>query len=247
VSFVRHVTQIEKELRNTRRPKMKNENICDLDTIVSEGKKEVAVVVLHGYGADNKDFVPFANYVLKGLNPTWYFVNGVLPTTMGGYETGRCWFPIDMVGLNQAMMTGTFEKFFQSKTPEGLPEASEKLIKLIEHLRETHEKIYLGGFSQGSMMCADIAFHRPDLVDKLFLLSSTMLHPQRWEEVAKKSFPFPIFQSHGVMDPVLPVACARQLKSFLENFDHDPKYIEFNGAHEVPLNVVNELDLFLRE
>ena len=37
------------------------------------------------------------------------------------------------------------------------------------------------------------------------------------------------------------------LLSLLENFDHDPKYFEFNGAHEVPLNIVNELDLFLRD
>jgi phospholipase/carboxylesterase len=226
---------------------MNNIDFCGLDTIVNKADSKTAVVVLHGYGADYKDFVPFSNYVLKSSKPSWYFFNGVLPTTMGGHETGRCWFPIDMVGLNNALMGGNFIPFFQSSVPPGLEEARVHLTKAIERLKETYEKIYLGGFSQGSMLSADVAFHRPDLVDKLFLLSSTMLFPKRWEDQAQKSFDFPIFQSHGVMDPVLPIAGARQLKSFLENFDHDPKYIEFNGGHEVPLNVVNELDLFLRD
>lgn len=226
---------------------MNNIEICGIDTIVNKGESDTAVIVLHGYGADNKDFVPFSNYVLKSRKPSWYFFNGVLPTTMGGHETGRCWFPIDMIGLNTALVSGDFLPFFQSKVPPGLEEARSALTLAIEKLRETYDKVYLGGFSQGSMLCADVAFHRPDLVDKLFLLSSTMIIPTRWEELAKKSFDFPIFQSHGVMDPVLPIAGARQLKSFLENFDHDPKYVEFNGAHEVPLNVVNELDLFLRD
>lgn len=226
---------------------MKSIRLNDLDTIVSDGQSDIAIVVLHGYGADYKDFVPFSDYVMKGIKPKWYFINGVLPTTMSGHETGRCWFPIDMMGLNQAMTTGTFDKFFQSKVPEGLEDASSKIIQIIEELRASHDKIYLGGFSQGSMISADVAFQRPDLVDKLFLLSSTMLYPKRWEEFLDREMSFPIFQSHGVMDPVLPISCARQLKSLLENFDHDPKYFEFNGAHEVPLNIVNELDLFLRD
>ena len=226
---------------------MNNIEICGIDTILRKEDSSTAVIVLHGYGADNKDFVPFSDHILKSSKPSWYFFNGILPTTMGGHETGRSWFPIDMVELNSALVSGNYLPFFQSKVPPGLEEARVKLTFAIEKLKETYDKIYLGGFSQGSMLCADIAFHRPDLVDKLFLLSSTMLFPKRWEDQADKSFNFPIFQSHGLMDPVLPIAGARQLKSFLENFDHDPKYIEFNGAHEVPLSVVNQLDLFLRD
>ena len=166
---------------------------------------------------------------------------------MGGYETGRCWFPIDMMGLNKALMNGSFLSFFQEKVPEGLEHARVQVTKAIEELRKSYDKIYLGGFSQGSMLSADIAFHRPDLIDKLFLLSSTMLFPKRWEETTSNDFSFPIFQCHGINDPVLPIEGARELKSFLENYDHDPVYFEFNGAHEVPLNIVNELDLFLRD
>jgi phospholipase/carboxylesterase len=226
---------------------MNNVEYCGIDTIIRKEDSNTAIVVLHGYGADNKDFVPFSDYILKSIKPSWYFFNGVLPTTIGGHETGRCWFPIDMVELNTALVSNNFLSFFQSKVPPGLEDARVKITTAIEKLRETYDRVFLGGFSQGSMLSADIAFHRPDLVDKLFLLSSTMLFPKRWEDQAEKKFDFPIFLSHGLMDPILPIAGARELKYFLENYDHDPKYIEFNGAHEVPLNVVNELDLFLRD
>ncbi|WP_127714600.1 alpha/beta hydrolase [Halobacteriovorax sp. HLS] len=222
-------------------------DFCGLQTIVKEENSDTVVVVLHGYGADYKDFVPFANYILKRKNPSWYFLNGVEATTMGGYETGRCWFPIDMMGLNNALMTGKFLSFFQEKVPEGIEQARLKVTRAIEELRKKYDKIYLGGFSQGSMLSADIAFHRPDLIDKLFLLSSTMLFPERWEKQAEKDFSFPIFQSHGISDPVLPIEGARELKSFLENYDLDHQYHEFSGAHEVPLEIINELDLFLRD
>lgn len=218
-----------------------------LDTIVSKGGEDIAIVVLHGYGANNQDFVPFSKVVLKSKNPTWYFFNGILPTTIGPYETGRCWFPLDMPSYEKSLNSGTYINFFRSSVPEGMVEASLKITKALEVIREKFDRVYLGGFSQGSMVCADIAFHNSHLVDKLFLLSSTMVSQDRWEKSCSKKLPFPIFLSHGTSDPVLPIQGSRNLKSFLENTDNDPLYVEFDGAHEVPFQVVNELELFLRE
>ncbi|OUR96471.1 hypothetical protein A9Q84_08970 [Halobacteriovorax marinus] len=226
---------------------MNSENFEGLDTIISKGGDDIAIVVLHGYGANNQDFVPFSKVVLKSKNPTWYFFNGILPTMMGPYETGRCWFPIDMEGLEKSLNSGSFTKFFTSSVPDGLIDASSKVTKALESIRGKFDKVYLGGFSQGSMICADVAFHNSHLVDKLFLLSSTMVSDERWNKTCLNKLPFPIFQSHGIQDPVLPIQGAINLKSFLENTDNDPTYVEFPGAHEVPLEVVNKLELFLRE
>ena len=131
--------------------------------------------------------------------------------------------------------------------PEGIEEARSKVRGVLKKLRGEFDEVYLGGFSQGSMVSADIAFHNPELVDKLFLLSSTMVSEDIWKKACHSKLPFKIFQSHGVSDPVLPVVGARDLKSFLESSNNAPEYIEFQGAHEVPPIVVTQLDKFLRE
>ncbi|WP_372652250.1 alpha/beta hydrolase [Halobacteriovorax sp.] len=226
---------------------MKVERIQDIDAIVSKKDSNIAVVVLHGYGATYQDFVPFSDIVIKDKNPSWYFLNGITPVVMGPYESGRCWFPIDMMGLERALNNGTFSDFFKGHIPEGIEEARTKVKNVLQNLRTEYDQIYLGGFSQGSMVSADIAFHNPELVDKLFLLSSTMVAESVWSKVCQNKLPFKIFQSHGTVDPVLPIQGARELKSFLEGSDNTPKYLEFSGAHEVPPVVVNELDQFLRE
>ena len=226
---------------------MKMERIEDVDAIVARRDSKIAVVVLHGYGATFQDFVPFSDIVIKDKNPSWFFLNGIQSVSMGPYESGRSWFPIDMLKLESALNSGTFSEFFKGHTPEGIDEARSKVRGVLEKLRGEFEEIYLGGFSQGSMVSADIAFHNPELVDKLFLLSSTMVSEDVWKKACQSKMPFKIFQSHGVSDPVLPVIGARELKSFLESSDNSPDYIEFQGAHEVPPVVVTKLDKFLRE
>ncbi|PIK16622.1 hypothetical protein [Halobacteriovorax sp. JY17] len=226
---------------------MKVERIEDIDAIVTRRDSKIAVVVLHGYGATFQDFVPFADIVIKDRNPSWFFLNGIQSVSMGPYETGRCWFPIDMYGLEKALNNGTFTDFFKGHIPEGIEEARNKVKSVLLKLKSEFDEVYLGGFSQGSMVSADIAFHNPELVDKLFLLSSTMVAEDVWKKACHTKLPFKIFQSHGISDPVLPIVGARDLKLFLEKSENTPEYIEFQGAHEVPPVVVNGLDKFLRE
>lgn len=226
---------------------MKVKRIEDIDTIVNKRDSKTAIVVLHGYGATYQDFVPFGDMIAKEKNASWYFLNGIAPVLMGPYETGRCWFPIDMMGLERALNSGTFSEFFKGHIPEGIDVAREKVTNFLLKMNQEYDEVYLGGFSQGSMVSADIAFHNPELVNKLFLLSSTMVAEEEWTKALSGKLPFKIFQSHGVNDPVLPISGARELKSFLLKNDSEPVYFEFDGAHEVPPVVVNELDKFLSE
>jgi len=225
---------------------VKVERIEDIDVIVKKGKSKIAIVILHGYGASYQDFAPFGEMLLQDVDPSWFFLNGICPVTMGPYETGRSWFPIDMMALEKALNNGTFSEFFKEHEPEGIEEARSRVTNFLKVLREKYDEVYLGGFSQGSMVSADIAFHNPTLVDKLFLLSSTMVAKKQWESACTKQLPFPIFQSHGTNDPVLPISGARDLIEFLKRTENEPEFIEFSGGHEVPPLVVRELENFLR-
>ncbi len=218
--------------------------VKDIDTLYQPGdEKSPAIIILHGYGADNQDLAPLSQVMNTKKSYHWYFPNGVEPTNMGG----KCWFPIDMMALQQALMTGQFEKFFSDITPPGMEEAMVKVKSLVDELKEKHGEVFLGGFSQGSMISAHLAFSNPSLVSKLFLLSSTFVAKERWDSLVTGNESFPIFQSHGVMDPVLPIAQARKLNSFLNEKGVSPEYYEFNGGHEIPQNILNKLTSFLEQ
>jgi len=216
--------------------------IQDVDTLYKKGgESSPAVIILHGYGADNQDLAPLSQVMSVTEDCHWYFPNGVLDTDTGG----KCWFPIDMMAMQTALMTGNFDSYFSNVIPPGMEEAMNKMKLVVEELKDKHSKVYLGGFSQGSMISAHLAFSSPELVSKLFLLSSTFVAKERWENLVTGKESFPIFQSHGVMDPVLPIKQARKLNTFLNEKGVAPSYYEFNGGHEIPQNILDKLTEFL--
>jgi phospholipase/carboxylesterase len=221
---------------------MEFSRIQDFDTLIKKGdEKSPAIIILHGYGADNQDLAPLSQVMNTKSSYNWYFPNGVQETGMGG----MCWFPIDMMALQYALMNGKFDNFFTNIIPPGMEEAMLKVKSLVLELKEKHGEVYMGGFSQGSMISAHLAFTNPELVSKLFLLSSTFVAKERWEDIVTGNEAFPIFQSHGIMDPVLPIAQARKLNEFLNAKGVVPDYYEFQGGHEIPHNILEKLTNFL--
>lgn len=223
--------------------KMIREN--DLDIIYKAGTSDKAIIVLHGYGASCNDLAPIGQMMDQSGHFHWYFLDAPLSVDIGYGMEGRAWFPIDMMGLQQALMKGSFRSFFADKIPDGFMEASEKVEALLKSLKEKHSSLILGGFSQGSMISSEVAFKNPGLVDKLFILSGTFVSESHWRDLLSHGTSLPIFQSHGSVDPVLPVSEARRLKEFLEENDQNHEYHEFHGGHEIPLPVIQSLSAFL--
>lgn len=224
---------------------MNFERISNFDVITKKGTSSKAVIVLHGYGASFQDLAPLYQYLDPQGVFNWYFVDGPQSVDIGMGMMGKAWFPIDMMGLQTALVTGTFEKVFSDHAPEGLKEVTSELISLVKDLKQNHEEIFLGGFSQGSMVSSSIALEDRDLVDKLFLLSSTIYDEKRFSEEVGKLKSLPTFQSHGNADPVLPVTMANKLNEILKEVVEEYEYHPFSGGHEIPLPVIESLKSFL--
>lgn len=224
---------------------MKMMRLNDLDFLYRQGSSNKAIVVLHGYGASCNDLAPIGQMIDGNGEFHWYFLDAPLSVDIGYGMQGRAWFPIDMMGLQQAMMTGNFRSFFSEKMPEGFSLAANKVEALVKELKTKHEKIILGGFSQGSMISSEVAFRNPGLIEKLFILSGTFVSETHWRDLLSHGTNLPIFQSHGSADPVLPISEARRLKDFLEENDQNHEYHEFRGGHEIPIPVIQSLSAFL--
>lgn len=217
-----------------------------LDYLFIDNQADTSLVLLHGYGANMRDLAGIA-----GLSPSfkkfnWYFPDGILQVPIGPFMMGKAWFPIDMELLNQAMISGGFDQLFADHVPEGLDTASDCLIDFIEN--EVGEPFVFGGFSQGSMLANYLTFEKGLNPQALLLLSSTLVARNKWQErLSTSAWGNPIFQSHGVDDPVLPISMARELKEIFENYHRKVDYIEFDGGHEIPPQVLQALISFLNK
>ena len=215
-------------------------NILGLESLCIENQDpETAVVFFHGYGANMQDLFPLWEMWDNG-SYSWYFPNGILPLPMGYYE-GRAWFSIDMDALDRAIRTGEFRNMANSIPPEFdlTLKAQENFIR---ELSKKHKKIIVGGFSQGAMCASHLALIPGLNIDGLVLLSGNLLAEERFPKGAKA---IPFYQSHGTKDPILPLKGAQLLEEKLKGLNFHGHLHVFEGGHEIPMKVINEVKSFL--
>lgn len=216
----------------------------DLDIYQINPGHSRAVVLLHGYGADAGDLAPLSQ-ALRCKHPvSWYFPNGSLQVPIGPMMMGRGWFPIDIEGLESAMQRGEHRELAHFR-PEGLQILSEKIGRWVRGLKKQHEQILLGGFSQGAMLAVDSYLQNNIDVDGLILLSGSPMNLPQWESCIVERKPVPFFASHGRQDPILSFVGAQMLVNFLKQYQFTGDLLPFDGGHEIPPQVLQQLNIFI--
>lgn len=204
------------------------------------------VVLFHGFGADMSDLASLAGAIQAPKNTNWVFPNGHLTVPLGGHYEGRAWFPISIAELERSMAAGQAIDWSEI-VPPGLKRARENAVGLIEKLGVPANRLVLGGFSQGGMLATDVVMHMHERPAGLAILSGTLINAPEWSELAKKHPGFSFFQSHGVRDPVLNFAMAERLEKLLLAAGWSGKLQRFDGAHEIPPEVLIQLGTYLRK
>ena len=212
------------------------------------------VILSHGFGAPGTDLVPLtaelANLDAALVEETqWIFPAAPLGLDSLGMYGGRAWWMIDLEARLIAIEQGEIESL-RKDNPEGLSEASDALLSVVEQaLAESSldaSKLVIGGFSQGSMVSTDVALRMETPPAALALMSGTLLAEDRWKELAEKQAKFPILQSHGYYDPILPYPCAEWLKEMFEATGFKVDFRPFVGQHQIPLTALEGLVELIR-
>lgn len=191
-------------------------------------EKPPLLVLLHGYGSNEADLFSFA----EELPGECLVISARAPLSMayGGYA----WYTIHF--------DNTDGKF--SDTEEAIK--SRELIKtfldeLIAHYAVDTEKIFLVGFSQGTILSYAVALNYPEKVNYVVGLSGYInrdLLPAEMEKHTVKNLE--VYSSHGTQDQVIPVEWARKTKPFLDKLGIENSYEEFPVGHGVaPQNFHN--------
>ena len=82
-------------------------------------------------------------------------------------------------------------------------------------------------------------------VKKVALLSTSICdYPNLIEKIENADKSLQIFQSHGDKDDILPLEYGQYLYNTLTNNGFKVTFYEFNGGHEIPLEILKKMDIF---
>tara|TARA_A100001015_G_scaffold313552_1_gene421028 strand:- start:1345 stop:2043 length:699 start_codon:yes stop_codon:yes gene_type:complete len=204
-----------------------------------KAKKEEAlsIIMFHGYGANGEDLIPFAQAIDPDKKFNWIFPEAKKNIDFQFFGGGFTWFDFDVDSFIQNLEKGIWEVDEMVNEAE-LDKLSSELDELVQALGCSMDQVILGGFSQGSMVALDWGLRSVKAPMGFVLLSSSILSLPRWKERMKNKS-IPIFQSHGIQDPLLPFSVAKRLNQTFLEAGWPSQFEAFEGGHEVTEPVLN--------
>lgn len=112
----------------------------------------------------------------------------------------------------------------------------QRLDDALADVFSAHEvrRLAFGGFSDGASYALSLGVANGDLAEALLAFSPGFLAPPA--QVGRPR----VWVSHGTVDRVLPVdRCGRRVVATLRAAGHDVDYVEFEGGHVVPPELVD--------
>ena len=192
----------------------------------------VAVIWLHGLGADGHDFEPIVPELRLTKPVRFVFPHApVRPVTINQGMRMRAWYDIFQFGAGREDDAGI--------------RASQKLVEdLIA--KERGRKIVLAGFSQGGAIVLQTALRHPERLAGLMALSTYLpLAPTLESELSKTNHDLPIFMAHGKFDDIIPIDRARQSRDLLKKLNYPVEWREYPMPHSVCAEEIADLSAFL--
>ncbi len=183
-------------------------------------EKPPVVILLHGFGADANDLFGLAPFMDERFFVA--SVNAPFALPFGG----RAWFELYFEG-------GQVSGFNAKQAEQSLDLIQGFVDGLIGEHNLDSEQVYICGFSQGSMMAISSVFRQPKKFAGAVLMSGRAANEMVVEENTAKLKDFPVFVTHGVYDPVLPIDNGRATKEILSRLPVDLEYKEYEMAHEI--------------
>jgi len=215
-----------------------------LQTIEKEtgANPSVAIIWMHGLGADANDFVPMLHELdLRGLPAIRFiFPNAdTMPVTINNGYVMRAWYDIVASDLGR------------QEDEAGLRASQAKVEALIEREKARGipaERIILAGFSQGCAMTLQTGMRLQEKLAGLMCLSGYVpIAAKAAAEHTAASLATPIFMVHGRMDPVIPLARAEQSRDLLQQLGYNVEWHDYPMQHSLCQEEVDHISAWLKK
>ena len=203
----------------------------------------VAVIWLHGLGADGSDFEPIVPELALAPAPAVRFVFPNAPhqpvTCNGGYVM-PAWYDIIALG-------GESREIDEA----GLLASRDIVRALIARELERgipSERIFVAGFSQGGAVAYLSALTHPEPLAGVIALSTYIPSAALiTRELSAANRDIPLFVAHGAQDDVVPLTMGQQALELLRGFGLAPQWRTYPMPHSVCPQEIDDIGAWLRE
>ncbi|MCY4528009.1 MAG: alpha/beta hydrolase-fold protein [Chloroflexi bacterium] len=185
------------------------------------------IFLLHGYGSNMTDL---ANLTPAISRTKYLYVcpNAPIAFDLGMGQTGYAW-----------------ANLYGSTYDEEAMASEERFMDFLEEVganyRLRHDRLILGGFSQGGMMTYQMGLPHPEKFAGLFALSSTVKSPNLIRPRLPERRDHQVFVAHGTRDMIAPIEAGRESIDLLREWGYAPEYHEYEGmAHEIRQEVIDD-------
>jgi len=209
--------------------------------IEPQGTAKSAIIWLHGLGADARDFEPIVPHlqIPPELGLRFIFPNApIRPVTVNGGMEMRAWY--DILGMDIPRV----------EDPAGVRESEQILMGLVEREKARGipaNRIILAGFSQGGAIALHTGLRYAEPLAGILALSCYIPLAKTLEaERHSANQNIPIFLAHGRYDDVIPIHYGRMTAEQLESLGYELERHEYNMGHEVNLEEIQAVSLWLQ-
>jgi len=203
-----------------------------------------SIIILHGLGADGKDFVPVARELeLASVGPVRFiFPHGpTRPVTLNGGYVMRAWY--DIFGADLGVGGEKREDEAGLRESQALVEA---LIAKERARGIASNRIVLAGFSQGCAMTLMAGLRHSERLGGLLCMSGYLpLAATTAAERSAANAGVPIFQAHGSADPMITIARATQSRDALLALGYPVEWHAYPMPHSVCPQEIGDMNEWL--
>ncbi|MCX6145118.1 MAG: alpha/beta fold hydrolase [Ignavibacteriales bacterium] len=194
--------------------------------------KPPALILLHGRGTNEDDLLGLADF----LDPRFFIVSARAPYRFEQGHDSYAWFGLQEIGKPDAQQ---------------FSEAYHHLTQFIEDVKTGYPvdpaRVFLLGFSMGSIMAFAVALTQPNAVRGIvahsgYIPESVSLQ-FAWTQLSSLS----VFIAHGLHDPVIPIQKARRAQELLSKTEADLTYKEYPIQHTISEESLADLSQWLQK
>jgi phospholipase/carboxylesterase len=192
----------------------------------ADGEPRGALVLLHGRGADELDLFPLLDY----FDPERRLVAATPRAPLALPPGGWHWYVVQRIGFPDPATFGA-----------GYAGAAAWLDSFLADRALAHDRLVLGGFSQGAVMtyALGLGAGRPRPA-ALVALSGFVPTVAGFELDLSPPLP-PVAIGHGTLDPVIGVEFGRAARELLQDAGADVTYRESPVSHTIDPELAREL------
>jgi phospholipase/carboxylesterase len=188
------------------------------------------ILALHGRGSNEHDLIGLAPHLPDQL--LWISPRAPLALGPDSYE----WYRVKVIGIPE---------------PDQVMSALEIIDCFVAEILSTYpidlKKLFLLGFSQGSLLSLCYALSHPSLVAGVIAQSGYIPNNVDLEINEEEIKGKPFILTHGAQDTLIPIEWARASRDRLQKLGVNLTYYEFQMRHQVSMESLGVISQWLEK